>query len=441
MRALKSRHFPMDIFTLENLKSALTIALRTINLPKRFKPRLYSYVDYFLPKIYTMICPISLEVATEDLNTRFTAVLEKKHKLKMKLYADGKRHRRLIPHQTDVDKFFRLFTAEEVRQVFGQVLIGMSSKIKRKLFGDTTLRMLVDNTKYPYYGRDRTHYEIGHNKLPGTKVCRMFQGYMIHSCGVSLFTEFRALRLKHYRAIALRPVSLWLKWNNLAPNYACMDREFYRVNAIRDLRKAHVPVILPAIKSGGVRQVIRDYLLKKQPIAVPYLFTQSASHYPFQSSVQLTLVVVGHEDQSAQSIRERYWSKKVSYDEAISQLAAFFTTLKPWKNLNAWASWLTRTYKSRWNEETGFCKLNEVHESFRHRDPIVHLSELYLRAIIYNDWQYYKKRCERDNLKKAYSSLKYYKVLAKKHYEKEIYRFMIQRINKRLKTKREVYFQ
>jgi len=103
-------------------------------------------------------------------------------------------------------------------------------------------------------------------------------------------------------------------------------------------------------------------------------------------------VVIGHDDQHAWKIRDLFWKGKIGYDDAIHQLAAFFTTLKPWKNKRSWARWLTRTYKIRWNHETGFRSLNKVHEQFRYRNPIVQLAELYLRALIHNGWQLYRNQ-------------------------------------------------
>ncbi|MHA1583976.1 MAG: hypothetical protein ACTSWL_01880 [Promethearchaeota archaeon] len=58
-------------------------------------------------------------------------------------------------------------------------------------------------------------------------------------------------------------------------------------------------------------------------------------------------MIVGHDDQPAWRIRDLFWKGKIGYDAAIHQLAAFFTTLKPWKIKRSWARWLTRTYKIR----------------------------------------------------------------------------------------------
>ena len=76
------------------------------------------------------------------------------------------------------------------------------------------------------------------------------------------------------------------------------------------------------------------------------------------------------------TFRVTVMNKTLSYDEAIKELSAFFTTLKPWKNEHSWVRWLTKTYKIRWNQETGFRSLNIIHEQFRYRSPVVQLAEL-----------------------------------------------------------------
>ncbi|WP_457559531.1 hypothetical protein [Candidatus Harpocratesius sp.] len=48
----------------------------------------------------------------------------------------------------------------------------------------------------------------------------------------------------------------------------------------------------------------------------------------------------------------------------MNEIEGFFTTLKPRINLARWSRWLSRTYKKRWFEKTGFRMLNSIHESF-----------------------------------------------------------------------------
>jgi hypothetical protein len=71
----------------------------------------------------------------------------------------------------------------------------------------------------------------------------------------------------------------------------------------------------------------------------------------------------------------------------VLELRGFFTSYPPWKNQKAWARFLVREYKRRWNIETGFAELNRVHESGRERIFTTKLASLYCRGVIYDWWQ------------------------------------------------------
>lgn len=431
--------FPMNLFFDEEFKLCIEQAVSTTKLPQRFTPRIYSYADFIFPKLYAEAHDQSVEIVTEDLNERFKKWLEKHHHIKLKIFADGKRHRRAIPHQTEVDKFFRRLTEKEIQQIFGQVLMEINKRIKKKVMGGAKVRFYADNTQYPYYGNDRTSFEIKGHDLPGTKYCRMIQGHQLYSCGISLFTDFFLLQHKKYRGANLRSSVSWIKFNGFNIAYACLDREFYRVSVFRDLKHEKVMTIEPAKKYGRVRNEFKKYLFKQRPISTPYLFTQTAKQYPMQSSTHVNLVLVGHDDEPARDIREKMWQGTLTFDEAMSKMAGFFTTLLPWKNPNAWARWLTSGYKGRWNIETGTCKLNAVHESFRYRFPMQKLCDEYLRAIIYNHWQFNMKWGEKINLKSSRYSLKEYKIYFSKFCRKSIYSITYKRIKNDLKNGRNVY--
>ena len=111
--------------------------------------------------------------------------------------------------------------------------------------------------------------------------------------------------------------------------------------------------------------------MKRGPLVSQYLFQQKLMAKTWKTSALINIVVVEHDDQPAWKVRNQFWHRKIRNDEALHQLSAFFTTLKPWKNEQSWARWLTKTYKIRWNQETGFSSLNKIHRQFRYRNPVV----------------------------------------------------------------------
>jgi hypothetical protein len=391
--------------------------------------------------LYAILKDISVTSAAQKLNRILTAKYQNKFYLKMKKFHDNVRSRRLIPHQTDVNKFFRLLSEKEMQFIFGNLLMALNSEIRQRIIGSGNMCFIADNTKYAYYGKDRSAYELGTTHLPGTHFSHQFQAHAIHAAGSTLFTDFFLLQKGIYRAKPI-PMSVeYLIHNGFRLTYSLFDREFYRAPLIKKLKNLHMPVITPAKKYFRVRMAIKDFLLKKDKPVQKYLFSQTAKVYPFQSSVQLWLVVVGHDNISPYKIREDFWANRLSYDEAISQLAAFFTTSTPWQNMKNWISWLTRSYKKRWNIETAFRELNFIHNNFQNRHPTVHLGQLYLRALIYNQWQYFRKKCHRTKLKVWEKTLTEFNFSLNSVIEHQIETSVCQNLGYLIKQKRGLYFQ
>src|SRR6056297_3210575 len=128
------RSIPKEVFILPKFKSLVNKCVRLTDLPNRFKPRLYEYSDYDLPKFYALASTLSLDAICEMLNDYYVKIYKKVHKKSPMRFADGKRMRRFVPHQTSVDGFFRKLTNKEVNTIFGNVLTEMIRHVKKKLF-------------------------------------------------------------------------------------------------------------------------------------------------------------------------------------------------------------------------------------------------------------------------------------------------------------------
>ncbi len=434
--------FPTDLLLLKEFKALVDEQVKLLGVADRFRPRLYAHSDFVMVKLYAIIRQISVHVAAEGLNAYVTKYYAKNHNLTPKTFADNKRKRRFIPHQTEVDKYFRRFSEKEVQDLFGNTLMALCRKIA-KFFGlSQKWRYLVDNTEYPYYGKTITPYEQKtYKRHMGTKTVRLFQGHSVHCQNITLFTDFYLLQKGKCRLLPIPNSTEWLMWNDFNVSYGLMDREFYRVQLIKALKDKKIPIIIPSKKYPKVKRVIKDYLLKKGPLVSQYLFQQKTGAKPWRTSVLINIVVVGHDDQSAWKIRDQFWTGKIGYDKALHQLSAFFTTLKPWKNERSWARWLTRTYKIRWNQETGFSSLNKIHYQFRYRNPIVQLAELYLRALIHNGWQFYRNQGLKQGIHHQELTLFWYRMSKINELEAVVLNSSIQNVNPLQEEKRRLYFE
>ena len=429
---------PNYIFLLDEIKLLVPGLIEKTGIAKRFKPRLYNYVDFILPVLYTLSTTLSLEQACEELNNLFTERVEQTYGVKPKVFSDGVRKRRFIPHQTKVDQFLRRFTEKEVQFVFGNLITTINERIRRLEINSSKVKFIADNTKYPYYGNCRTDTEIKHPKLPGTKVCRMFQGHSVYGCKLHLFTQFNIIRKDIYRAKEIPASVSWLKFSGYKISYSLVDREFYRVTLIRELRKLLIPVIMPSKKYPKVIHEMVNFIRFKRKLVDIYLFTQNNNQYPKQKSINVYLPLIGHNNQTAEEIREKYYSTKLKMDEIVKEMAGFFTTLAPWKNVRAYIRFLVRTYKQRWNIETAFRCLNSTHYSFRNRESVKSLAQIYMKALIYNNWQFWRKHMLKEC--KSYSAgtqqlfLKRLSDVIVEYYEDILY----ERVRKVLKQNKEV---
>ncbi len=434
--------FPKDIFLLKEFKSLVNGQVRQLGISKRFRPRLYSYADFVKVKLYALVRQTSVHVAAEGLNEFLVKYYKSKFNLKPKRFIDNLRRRRFVPHQTEVDKFFRRFSVKGVQNLFGNGNMALCRKIAQHFGLNQKWRFLVDNTEYPYYGKTATPYEQGtYKRHMGTRTVRMFQGHSVHCQNITLFTDFYLLQKGVGRWLSIPNSTDWLKCNDFDFNYALMDREFYRVQLVKKLKNRQIPIIMPSKKYAHVKRHIKNYLLKKGPLISNYLFKQKSGAKPWQTSVNLNIVIVGHDDQPAWIIRNQFWKGKFTYDEAIHQLSAFFTTMDPWKNERSWARWLTKTYKIRWNQETGFSSLNRIHEQFRYRSPVVQLAELYLRGMIHNGWQFYRIQGLKSGIHHQELTLFWYRNRTVEQLEAEILSSSIENVKYLQKGKRRLYFE
>lgn len=432
--------FPKEIFLLGEFKDFVNRLVARSGIALKFRPRLYSYADYVFVKLYALVSKQSTTAASESLKKYFSLQYRDKFHVHLKPFGDGKRHRRLVPHQTDVDKFFRRLSEKDVHFIFGNVLCALNRKIRDLTIGGSKMRLLVDNTEYPYYGIPQPPFEMGTHKQKGTQKARMFQAMALQGCGVTLFSEFRLLRYKQYRAKHIGIASEWLKWQGFKLNYLLMDREFYRVSLVKELKTRGWGVIIPVKKYFRVRMAMKAFLLGLRNLVAPYFFVQTQKTKPWPSSVHVSLALIGHNGESALKIRDDFRRGIINFDEAMNKLSGFITTLRPRKNTARWCRWLVVTYKKRWLEETAFRMINEIHSSFRNGLPVVQLAQLYLRGIIYNNWQLVLKYGVQAKVPRWQLSLGMYQQHVCRHLEKMMADSIKENVKYMQKKRREVYF-
>jgi hypothetical protein len=390
------------------------------SLSSRFRPRLYQYADYIFVKLYSFCEDISTYRASTRLNDLAWARKKRETQVDPYLYRDQTRYRRCFPHQTDVDKFFRLLTESEVKTIFGGILDYLIRKIVFSTYERRSWTAIVDNTKYPYYGKPNPQKHIGTHNLPGTKVAWYFQGISLQSEQMHLFVDFHSLTKGVYRALNVAASVAWELWQGMSITSMLFDREFYRASLVTDLNRIKIPSLFPTKKFQWVKHHMEAYLKGTGDFIVGNLFSQTMKQYPFQQTAFVRLVIIGTNNESAWEIRDQFRQGFLTYREAMKKLRGFFTNMRPWKNRKAWARYLVRTYKRRWNVETGFAELNKVHMTGRERNYTAKLAGLYLRAFVYDGWQAWRLKQIREEVLPRDYTLTEYKAILKEELESNI---------------------
>ena len=113
--SIKGEWLSLDkIISFPEFKSLVDNLVKKTKIPQRFKPRLYSYSDFIIVKLASLILGYSVSYISEKLNAVAFSRLPNKKKLFIKIFIDRLCRGRLISYQTDMDKFFRRLTESEV---------------------------------------------------------------------------------------------------------------------------------------------------------------------------------------------------------------------------------------------------------------------------------------------------------------------------------------
>ena len=384
----ESVFIPTSCFTLFHLKDFINTLMGKIQASARGKNARYQPADFILVKLYALAAHMSTHQAAETLNAQLKKVTQTPSSpVVPKKYVDGKRERRLVPHQTDIDKYLARFKEKEIKTIFGGMLDYLNGEIFQRVANHRSWTAIVDNTKYPYYGTPDPLKHIGCEGLPGTKVAWMFQALSIHSRQIHLFTDFNSLTKGVYRAEKVPEGIRWLQWQGLDVRGILFDREFYRAALVSALRKENVRSLFPTKKYPWVKTQMRAFLNGTGKMIIGNIFAQSTQQYPYQQATFVRLVLIGKNGQTAYDVRQKFWKGHLTLKQAMHELHGFFTNYRPWRNTRAWERFLTRTYKRRWNIETGFAMLNAVSPASRARTHPVKLANMYLRGFLSNWWQ------------------------------------------------------
>ena len=321
---------------------------------KRAKNSRYEDKDFLKVFFLSEIVGRSIHDTSELLNEH---ILSNK-KGRRKIFADG-RKKRVIPHQTEVNKYLRQIGLEKARNILRECLdFQLKEALKEKLISKK-VNILIDFTEHPYYGKRDDKMIKGTNRQKGTKKMRHYLGFSILSRTTHLYAGLEQVPKGRSKIPIILKFLDHLLELGFELNYVLMDREFYRAELLDEIKGMGGEVLIPAKQYKKVKRFIVDYLEGKKNRVIKYTFSTGSDKYDrfFQ---HVYLIIKAKRGFSLQGIKKDYQSGKVSLKVARTRLFTIMTTEKPKGKTSSWASRTSLFYKRRWLIETGFSDLNRI---------------------------------------------------------------------------------
>ena len=393
LKSLLSNHSMLSFFK----KFCDAIASRMWVLKKRKNSR-YKASDFLKVFFFSEIIGRSIHDTSEMLN----AYLLGHKKGRRKIYADG-RKRRLIPHQTEVNKYLRKIGLQKARNILRECLDEQLKKALDLNLISKKVNVLIDFTEHPYYGKREDKMIKGTNRQKGTLKMRHYLGFSILSRETHLYTGLEQVATGQSKIPIIIKFLDHLLDLGFELRYVLMDREFYRAELLDEIKGMGGDVLIPAKQYKKVKQFIAEYLEGKKNRVIKYTFS-SALEAKCRFFAYVYLIIKAKRGFSLQGVKRDYKSGKITLKDAYHRIFTIMTTEKPKGKTNSWASRTSLFYRRRWLIETGFSDLNRINRRWKSDHDNVRYLDMLVRMLLYNSWKMNKKLIQICEKKKKKSS-------------------------------------
>ena len=352
---------------------------------KRAKNSRYDDYDFLKVFFFSEIIGRSVHDTSEMLNAHILS----HQRGRRKIFADG-RQKRVIPHQTAVNKYLRKIGLQKARNILRECL---DEQLKRAIKLDLISRkvnVLIDFTEHPYYGKREDKMIKGTSRQKGTKKMRHYLGFSLLSRGVHLYAGLEQVA----RGRSKIPIIIKFLENLLnigfELKYVLMDREFYRAELLDEIKGMGGNTLIPAKQYKKIKQFIKEYLEGTGGRVRKYTFSSDlAAKCRFFTNVYL--IIKAKRGFSLQGVKKDYKSGKITLKDAYHRVFTIMTTEKPKGKTSSWASRTSLFYRRRWLIETGFSDLNRINRRWRSNHDNVRYLDMLVRMLLYNSWKMNRK--------------------------------------------------
>ncbi len=352
---------------------------------KRAKNSKYEDADFLKVFFFSEIIGRSIHDTSEMLN----GYLLSTKRGRRRIFADG-RKQRLIPHQTEVNKYLRKIGLEKARNILRECLDKQLRDALELNIVSKKVNVLIDFTEHPYYGKREDKMIKGTRAQKGTKKMRHYLGFSILSRGTHLYAGLEHVAKSQPKIpIIIRFLDHLLELG-FELNYVLMDREFYRAELLDEIKGMGGNVLIPAKEFKKIKQIIEEYLTGQKGRVRNYTFS-TAPGSKFQFFQHVNLIIKAKKGYTLLGVKRAFQKNKISFKDARKRLFTIMTTEKPKGKKSSWASRISLFYKRRWQIETGFSDLNRINRRWRSNHDNVRYLDMLVRLLFYNSWKMNKK--------------------------------------------------
>ncbi|MHA1659994.1 MAG: transposase, partial [Promethearchaeota archaeon] len=349
--------------------------------------------DFLKVLFFSEIIGRSIHDCSEMLNEHLLS----QKKGRRKIFTDG-RQRRMIPHQTEVNKFLRKIGLQRARNILRECLDEQLKEALDQNLISQKVNVLIDFTEHPYYGKRDDKMIKGTNRQKGTKKMRHYLGFSLLSRGVHLYAGLEQVATGQSKIPIIIKFLDHLLNLGFELSYVLMDREFYRVELLDEIKGMDGNVLIPAKHYKKVKQFIAEYIEGKKGRVRKYTFS-GAIEAKCRFFANVYLIITAKRGFSLQGVKRDYKSGKITLKDARHRVFTIMTTEKPKGNTSSWASRTSLFYRRRWMIETGFSDLNRINRRWRSNHDNMRYLDMLVRILLYNSWKMNKKLIQKSREK------------------------------------------
>jgi hypothetical protein len=408
IKSLLSNEYMLTFF--KKFYTAIISRIWKYKKPRNWK---YSDIDFLKVFFFSEIIGRSIHDTSEMLNEFFLS-----HKRgKRKIFTDG-RKRRMIPHQTEVNKYLRKIGLQRARNILRECLDFQLLEALEQKFISQKINVLIDFTEHPYYGKRDDKLIKGTNRQKGTTKMRHYLGFSILSREIHLYAGLEHVAVGQSKIPIIIKFLEHLLDLGFQLNYVLMDREFYRAELLDEIKGMGGNVLIPAKAYKKVKTIIENYLNGEGGRVRKYTFS-SATEAKCRFFQHVNLIIKAKRGFTLRSVKRDYQSGKFPLNNARTKIYTIMTTEKPKGNIHSWASRTSQFYKRRWLIETGFSDLNRMNRRWKSNHDNVRYLDMLARILLYNSWKINRKLIK-TNSKKA-GKIKEWTLFQNQDYLKETF--------------------